>query len=47
MEVRISLIVVIAAVSGFVTSANGKPIASVSVDPELQPARESELLVSE
>lgn len=44
MEVRISLIVVIAAVSGFVTSANGKPIASVSVDPELQPARESELL---
>lgn len=44
MEVKISLIVVIAAVSGVVTFASGKPIASVSVHPDVQPARESELL---
>lgn len=46
MEVRISLLLIVAAVTGFVTFASGKPIIAVPVDPEVEPARESELLVS-
>lgn len=43
MEVRIiSLLLAVAAV----TFANGKPIFKVPVDPDVEPARESELMVS-
>lgn len=47
MEVRISLLLIVAAVTGsVVTFASGKPIIAVPVDPEVEPARESDLLVS-
>lgn len=46
MEARILLLLAVTAILEFVTFASGKPIVKIPVDPEVEPARESELLVS-
>lgn len=43
MEVRIIMLLLTVAAVNF---ANGKPIFQVPVDPDVEPARESELMVS-
>ena len=48
MEVRITiaLLLAVAAVTEYVTFASGKPIFKIPIDPEVEPAREYELMVS-
>ena len=43
MEVRITILTLAVAAVNF---ANGKPIFRVPVDPDVEPARESQLMVS-